>query len=128
MVLDGDRDAVAHIDLITQTLALGAGHISPTRRPGGSHPNAEEGIFRAGPADAGNFVEMIHIGIGHGLTQTYAENFDTLRNKSSPALAEEERFKLNQPDFAEFCQRGSVNSLGLLDLSVQAVAGDPRLD
>ena len=40
----------------------------------------------------------------------------------------EERFELNLPDIAEVWRRGSVISSWLLDLTAQALAGDPQLD
>lgn len=128
MMVGGDHEAVAHIDPILKTLAPGAGHISRTRRPDGSDPNAENGYIHAGPAGAGHFVKMVHNGIEYGLMQAYAEGFDILRNKNSSALPEDERFELNLPDIAEVWRRGSVISSWLLDLTAQALAGDPELD
>lgn len=127
-MIGGDNEAVMRIDSILKTLAPGSGHISRTLRPEGSDPHAEEGYIHAGPVGAGHFVKMIHNGIEYGLMQAYAEGFDILRNKSSLALPEDERFDLNLPDIAEVWRRGSVISSWLLDLTAQALAGDPRLD
>jgi 6-phosphogluconate dehydrogenase len=59
--------------------------------------------------------------------QAYAEGFDILKNKGSTSLPDDERFELNLPDIAEVWRRGSVISSWLLDLTAQALAGDPKL-
>ncbi|HEX7947891.1 MAG TPA: decarboxylating 6-phosphogluconate dehydrogenase, partial [Phenylobacterium sp.] len=128
MMVGGTPEAVSRIDPILTTLAPGAGDIVRTRRPEGSDPRAEQGYIHAGPVGAGHFVKMVHNGIEYGLMQAYAEGFDILKNKASEALPEDERFQLNLPDIAEVWRRGSVVSSWLLDLTAQALAGDPRLD
>jgi 6-phosphogluconate dehydrogenase len=128
MMAGGEPAAIAQIEPILRTLAPGAGTIPRTRRPEGSDPRAEEGYTHAGPVGSGHFVKMIHNGIEYGLMQAYAEGFDILRNKGSDRLAAEERFDLNLPDIAEVWRRGSVISSWLLDLTAQALAGDPKLD
>lgn len=128
MMVGGEREAVERIVPILRTLAPGAGTIPRTRRPEGADPTAEEGYIHAGPSGAGHFVKMVHNGIEYGLMQAYAEGFDILRNKSSEALPEEERFDLNLTDIAEVWRRGSVISSWLLDLTAQALAGDPQLE
>jgi 6-phosphogluconate dehydrogenase len=70
---------------------------------------------------------MVHNGIEYGLMQAYAEGFDVLQGKGSDHLPETDRFDLNLPDVAEVWRRGSVISSWLLDLSAQALAGDPKL-
>jgi len=128
MMVGGEKAAVAFIDPILKSLAPGAGAISRTRRPEGSDPRAELGYIHAGPVGAGHFVKMVHNGIEYGLMQAYAEGFDILRNKASDTLPEDERFELNLPDIAEVWRRGSVISSWLLDLTAQALAGDPKLE
>lgn len=128
MMVGGEREAVERIDPILRTLAPGAGTIPRTRRPEGADPTAEEGYIHVGPSGAGHFVKMVHNGIEYGLMQAYAEGFDILRNKGSEALPQEERFDLNLTDIAEVWRRGSVISSWLLDLTAQALAGDPRLE
>jgi 6-phosphogluconate dehydrogenase len=61
--------------------------------------------------------------------QAYAEGFDILRGKgkANGAMPEDERYDLNLADIAETWRRGSVISSWLLDLSAQALAGDPQL-
>jgi 6-phosphogluconate dehydrogenase len=127
MMVGGEKAAVDHIDPVLKTLAPGLGDVPRTKRPDGSDPRAEQGYIHAGPAGAGHFVKMVHNGIEYGLMQAYAEGFDVLQGKNSPELAEDERFDLNLADVAEVWRRGSVISSWLLDLTAQALAGDPKL-
>jgi 6-phosphogluconate dehydrogenase len=128
MMIGGEREIVERIEPILATLAPGPGQIPRTRRPAESDPRAEQGYIHAGPVGAGHFVKMVHNGIEYGLMQAYAEGFDILKNKSSEALLEDERFDLNLPDIAEVWRRGSVISSWLLDLTAQALAGDAKLE
>jgi 6-phosphogluconate dehydrogenase len=59
--------------------------------------------------------------------QAYAEGFDVLQGKGGDNIAAEDRYDLNLADVAEVWRRGSVISSWLLDLSAQALAGDPKL-
>jgi 6-phosphogluconate dehydrogenase len=127
MMIGGDEKTVARLDPILKTLAPGAGTIPLTKRPDDADPRAVEGYIHAGPVGSGHFVKMIHNGIEYGLMQAYAEGFDILANKNSPALPQDERFDLNLPDIAEVWRRGSVVSSWLLDLTAQALAGDGKL-
>ncbi|HVO03043.1 MAG TPA: decarboxylating 6-phosphogluconate dehydrogenase [Candidatus Cybelea sp.] len=126
MMIGGPKAAVDRLDPIFGTLAPGLGDIP--RTPGRTgDPRAERGYIHAGPPGAGHFVKMIHNGIEYGMMQAYAEGFDILRNKSSDALPEDQRFDLNIADIAEVWRRGSVVSSWLLDLSAIALAKDPEL-
>jgi 6-phosphogluconate dehydrogenase len=131
MMIGGDKETVAYLDPIFDTLAPGHGTIP--RTPGrtereGEDPRAEKGYIHAGPPGAGHFVKMVHNGIEYGLMQAYAEGFDILKGKASDNLPEEERFDLNLTDIAEVWRRGSVISSWLLDLSAQALARDQALE
>jgi 6-phosphogluconate dehydrogenase len=128
MMIGGETAVVDRLDPIFRTLAPGAGEIPRTRRPDGADPRAELGYIHAGPVGAGHFVKMIHNGIEYGLMQAYAEGFDILRNKSSEALPEDQRYDLDLTDIAEVWRRGSVISSWLLDLTAQALAGDAKLE
>jgi 6-phosphogluconate dehydrogenase len=127
MMVGGEKAAVDRLDPILRTLAPGLGDAPRTQRPGGADPRPELGYMHAGPAGAGHFVKMVHNGIEYGLMQAYAEGFDVLQGKGSDQLAEDDRFDLNLADIAEVWRRGSVISSWLLDLSAQALAGDPKL-
>jgi 6-phosphogluconate dehydrogenase len=127
MMVGGERAAVDRLDPILKTLAPGLGDVPRTKRAAGADPRPELGYMHAGPAGAGHFVKMVHNGIEYGLMQAYAEGFDVLQGKGSDRLAPENRFDLNLADIAEVWRRGSVISSWLLDLSAQALAGDPQL-
>jgi 6-phosphogluconate dehydrogenase len=127
MMVGGEAETVQRLDPILKTLAPGLGDIPRTKRPEGADPRAEQGYIHAGPVGSGHFVKMVHNGIEYGLMQAYAEGFDILRGKASDALPDDERFELNLTDISEVWRRGSVVSSWLLDLTAQALAGDPKL-
>jgi 6-phosphogluconate dehydrogenase len=124
MMIGAEKPVFERLEPIFRTLAPGLGDIPRTP---GADARAEHGYIHAGPVGAGHFVKMIHNGVEYGLMQAYAEGFDILRNRNSTALAEDERFELNLTDIAEVWRRGSVVSSWLLDLTAQALAGDPAL-
>ena len=131
MMIGGDKETVAFLDPIFDTLAPGHGTIprTPNRMEHeGEDPRAEKGYIHAGPAGAGHFVKMVHNGIEYGLMQAYAEGFDILKGKASETLPEEERFIVDLPDIAEVWRRGSVISSWLLDLTAAALARDHDLE
>jgi 6-phosphogluconate dehydrogenase len=127
MMVGGDKAAVDRLDPILKTLAPGLGDVERTKRPDGADPRPEQGYMHAGPAGSGHFVKMVHNGIEYGLMQAYAEGFDVLQGKGTDQLPEADRFDLNLADIAEVWRRGSVISSWLLDLTAQALAGDPKL-
>jgi 6-phosphogluconate dehydrogenase len=128
LMIGGETEAVKHLDPIFATLAPGIGTIDRTPGREGRDQRAEQGYIHAGPIGAGHFVKMIHNGIEYGMMQAMAEGFDILRNKSSQALPEDERFDLNMGDIAEVWRRGSVVTSWLLDLTADALAKDEKLD
>ncbi len=127
MMIGGEKDSVAHIDLILKALAPGEGTIDKTPKRDGRDPRPEQGYLHCGPAGAGHFVKMVHNGIEYGIMQAYAEGFDILKNKDSHELPEQERFTLDMADIAEVWRRGSVISSWLLDLTSQALAENVSL-
>ena len=129
MMYGGTKDATDHIDPILRALAPGMGDVprTPGRDKPGMDPRAELGYLHCGPAGSGHFVKMVHNGIEYGIMQAFAEGFDVMKSKNSPVLPEDQRFDLNMPDIAEVWRRGSVVSSWLLDLSAQALAGNPDL-
>ena len=127
LMIGGEADAVKHLDPIFAALAPGIGTIERTPGRDGGDPRAEYGYIHAGPVGAGHFVKMIHNGIEYGMMQAMAEGFDILRNKSSVALPEDERFELNMGDIAEVWRRGSVVTSWLLDLTADALSKDEHL-
>jgi 6-phosphogluconate dehydrogenase len=128
MMIGGEKETVDLLDPIFDTLAPGYGTIPRTTGRTSGDARAERGYIHAGPAGAGHFVKMVHNGIEYGLMQAYAEGFDVLKGKSSPKLAEDERYDLDLPDIAEVWRRGSVISSWLLDLTAVGLARDHNLD
>jgi 6-phosphogluconate dehydrogenase len=127
MMIGGEKAVVDRLDPIFEALAPGLGDIPRTHRANGADPRAEKGYIHAGPVGAGHFVKMVHNGIEYGLMQAYAEGFDILKGKGSKAIARQDRFDLDLTDIAEVWRRGSVISSWLLDLTAEALAGDPTL-
>ena len=128
MMIGGAKDVVDRLDPIFKALAPGLGNAPRTPGRNGRDPRAEQGYIHAGPNGAGHFVKMIHNGIEYGLMQAFAEGFDILKNASSGALPEDQRFDLDLTDIAEVWRRGSVISSWLLDLTASALTKDPKLD
>jgi 6-phosphogluconate dehydrogenase len=126
LMMGGPKEAVARLEPIFKTLAPGIGDIprTPGRTGEGS---AEQGYLYCGPSGAGHFVKMVHNGIEYGAMQAYAEGFDILRGANSDRLPQGLSYDLNIADIAELWRRGSVVSSWLLDLTAQALAGDPKL-
>jgi 6-phosphogluconate dehydrogenase len=124
MMIGAETAVFERVEPIFKTLAPGLGDIPRTE---GADPRAEQGYIHAGPVGAGHFVKMVHNGIEYGLMQAYAEGFDILKNRNSDALPQDERFELNLTEISEVWRRGSVVSSWLLDLTAQALTGDPKL-
>lgn len=104
MMVGGDKEPVEYLRPIFEALA----------------PAADKGWGHVGPGGAGHFVKMVHNGIEYGMMQAYAEGFTVLERK--------EEFKLNLPQVAQVWRYGSVVRSWLLDLTADALAGNPTLD
>jgi 6-phosphogluconate dehydrogenase len=104
MMIGGEKEPVEYLRPIFETLA----------------PAADKGWGHVGPGGAGHFVKMVHNGIEYGLMQAYAEGFTVLEKK--------EEFGLNLPQIAQIWRYGSVVRSWLLDLTADALAGNPTLD
>ncbi|MEZ0472495.1 phosphogluconate dehydrogenase (NAD(+)-dependent, decarboxylating) [Luteimonas salinilitoris] len=83
-------------------------------------PAPERGWGHVGPAGAGHFAKMVHNGIEYGLMQAYAEGFAILQRKQDLG------FDLAQ--VADIWREGSVVRSWLLDLTADALRGNPALD
>jgi 6-phosphogluconate dehydrogenase len=127
LMVGGEKEAVARLAPILQTLAPGRGEIAPSAGREKAGDTAAEGWLHCGPVGAGHFVKMVHNGIEYGLMQAYAEGFDILKNAASKELPEAHRFELPLADVAELWRRGSVVGSWLLDLTALALAEDPKL-
>jgi 6-phosphogluconate dehydrogenase len=103
MMVGGDEEAVNQLRPVLETLA----------------PAPDQGWGHVGPSGAGHFTKMVHNGIEYGLMQAYAEGFEIMRAK--------EEFGLDLHQVAEIWRFGSVVRSWLLDLTADALAGDPEL-
>jgi 6-phosphogluconate dehydrogenase len=101
----------------------------------------EAGYAHVGPSGAGHFVKMVHNGIEYGLMAAYAEGFNILRHADAGKRArdvdaettplrnpEYYQYELDVAEIAELWRRGSVVASWLLDLTADALAGDPTLE
>ncbi|MEO7042650.1 MAG: phosphogluconate dehydrogenase (NAD(+)-dependent, decarboxylating) [Gemmatimonadaceae bacterium] len=140
-MIGGEADIVKHIDPLFATLApsVDSAPLTPSRDPktGGT---AAHGYLHCGQNGAGHFVKMVHNGIEYGMMAAYAEGLNILRNANigkhkasvdaeTTPLRDPElyQYDLNLPDIAEVWRRGSVIASWLLDLTADALAGDPDL-
>jgi 6-phosphogluconate dehydrogenase len=142
LMIGGEEVAVQRLDPIFAVLAPGiaAAPRTPGREKLGG--TAEQGYLHCGGNGAGHFVKMIHNGIEYGLMAAYAEGFNILKQanigKASAHEADAEttplrnpehyQFDFDLPEIAELWRRGSVIPSWLLDLTAQALAGDPTLE
>jgi 6-phosphogluconate dehydrogenase len=141
LMIGGETGVVKRLDPIFKTLAPGTGNIprTPGRETLGG--TAEHGYLHCGPAGAGHFVKMVHNGIEYGLMAAYAEGLNILENADIGRRSHEKdaettplrhpehyQYDFNLADITELWRRGSVVSSWLLDLTAQALAGDPRLE
>jgi 6-phosphogluconate dehydrogenase len=104
MMVGGDADVVKRLSPIFETLA----------------PGKDKGWGRVGPAGSGHFVKMVHNGIEYGIMQAYAEGLDLLRHKTD--------FGLDLLQVSKIWQYGSVIRSWLLDLTVDALTHNPKLE
>ncbi|MFN8559378.1 MAG: decarboxylating 6-phosphogluconate dehydrogenase [Dehalococcoidia bacterium] len=79
----------------------------------------EHGYLYTGASGSGHFTKMIHNGIEYGMLQAFGEGFEILH--AAP-------FALDLPKIAELWTHGSVVRSWLLDLLVDALKKDPKLD
>jgi 6-phosphogluconate dehydrogenase len=104
MMIGGKKEAVEYLRPLFETLA----------------PAKDKGWGYVGPGGSGHFVKMVHNGIEYGMMQAFAEGFTVLEKK--------EEFNLDLPQIAKIWQHGSVVRSWLLDLTADALAGNPTLD
>ena len=140
-MIGGEPQVVKHLDSIFVTLAPSVD--SAPRTPGREKMKggtAEHGYLHCGPNGAGHFVKMVHNGIEYGIMAAYAEGMNILRNANvgmqthavdaettplrNPKLYQ---YDFNLTDVAEVWRRGSVIASWLLDLTANALLGDPEL-
>jgi 6-phosphogluconate dehydrogenase len=98
----GKPEAYARVESVIKTLAP-----------------PEGGYGLMGGSGAGHFVKMVHNGIEYGMMQAYAEGFEVL---------EKSEYDLDLHNIAKLWQHGSVVRSWLLDLAVNALGDDPKLE
>jgi len=140
-MIGGEPEIVKHLDPIFATLAppFDSAPRTPAREKSAAG-TAEHGYLHCGPNGAGHFVKMVHNGIEYGLMAAYAEGMNILRHANvgmqqhaadaeTTPLREPElyQYDFNLTDIAEVWRRGSVIASWLLDLTADALAGDPAL-
>ncbi len=141
LMIGGEDEPVQHLTPIFSALAPGMGEIQRTPGHDGVPTPAEQGYLHCGPCGAGHFVKMVHNGIEYGLMAAYAEGFNVLRSANigkreaaidaeTTPLRDPEAFQydIDVAEVAEVWRRGSVVSSWLLDLTAEALHGDPGLD
>jgi 6-phosphogluconate dehydrogenase len=140
MMIGGPNSAVQHLDPIFKTIAPGIGDIPRTSGREKMGGTAEQGYLHCGPSGGGHFVKMVHNGIEYGIMAAYAEGLNILRSanvgKQTHAIdaettplrdPEHYQYDFNLADVTEVWRRGSVIASWLLDLTAEALAGDPQL-
>jgi 6-phosphogluconate dehydrogenase len=141
LMIGGEAEVVRRLDPLFATLAPGIAAAGRTPGRAGRSGTAEHGYLHCGPNGAGHFVKMVHNGIEYGLMAAYAEGFNILHKANVGKVArsvdaettplrhpEHYQYDLDLADVAEVWRRGSVIASWLLDLTANALAGDPRLD
>jgi 6-phosphogluconate dehydrogenase len=141
LMIGGDGADVAQLEPVFRSLAPGLDAAPRTPGRGGDPSTAELGYLHCGPVGAGHFVKMVHNGIEYALMAAYAEGLNVLRHagvglpsragQAGPAPSsnpERYRYEFDVAEIAEVWRRGSVVGSWLLDLTADALAGDPSLE
>ena len=140
LMIGGPKDAVDYLNPIFVSLAPGVEAAERTPGREGTPTSDEMGYLHCGPSGAGHFVKMVHNGIEYGLMAAYAEGLNILRHAGAGLSTREVdaetsplrdpkmyQYELDLPAVTELWRRGSVVASWLLDLTAQALAGDPDL-
>jgi 6-phosphogluconate dehydrogenase len=140
LMIGGPKDAVDYLNPIFVSLAPGVEAAARTPGREGKPASDEMGYLHCGPSGAGHFVKMVHNGIEYGLMAAYAEGLNILRHAGAGLSSREVdaetsplrdpkmyQYELDLPAVTELWRRGSVVASWLLDLTAQAMAGDPDL-
>lgn len=110
LMVGGDRSAYDEIKPILDSLAKPALHHEGSGQGGGHEYFGEGG--------AGHYVKMIHNGIEYGYMQAIGEGFGVL--EKSP-------YDLDLVKVARLYQKGTLLSGFMMDRTVEALDGDPKL-
>jgi 6-phosphogluconate dehydrogenase len=143
MMVGGEREPVARLRPLLDTLAPGVDAAARTPGRVGDPAPEEHGWLHCGGHGAGHFVKMVHNGIEYGLMAAYAEGLNVLHGADLGLRAHEHdvdaettplrdpqyfQYEFDLPRIAEVWRRGSVVSSWLLDLTAAALHEDPSLE
>jgi 6-phosphogluconate dehydrogenase len=141
LMIGGDDKAVQHCAPLFSSIAPGIGEVERTRGRSGDAAPEEQGWLHCGPSGAGHFVKMVHNGIEYGVMAAYAEGLNVLEHADAGLTEQEhsaEITPLDQPQYyqydldiakiTEVWRRGSVVASWLLDLTADALYGNPTLE
>jgi 6-phosphogluconate dehydrogenase len=141
LMIGGADEAVAHCAPLFGSIAPGFGDLERTRGRSGDPAPEEQGWLHCGPSGAGHFVKMVHNGIEYGVMAAYAEGLNVLEHANAGDLQQEHsaeitpldqpqyyRYDLDMAKITEVWRRGSVIASWLLDLTADALCGNPSLD
>ena len=101
LMYGGNKEAAEYIEPVIKSLA------------------PEYGYVYCGPSGTGHMVKMVHNGIEYGMMQAYAEGFEIL---------EKAPYDIDIAKVADAWQYGSVVRSWLLELAVNALKNDPKLE
>ncbi|PKP47442.1 MAG: 6-phosphogluconate dehydrogenase (decarboxylating) [Bacteroidetes bacterium HGW-Bacteroidetes-1] len=101
LMYGGNKDAADYLEPIIKSLA------------------PENGYVYCGVSGTGHMVKMVHNGIEYGMMQSYAEGFEIL---------EKAPYDIDLTKVADAWQYGSVVRSWLLELAVNALKEDPKLE
>lgn len=141
LMVGGEKDTFTHMEPIFSALSPGLAAVARSPGRADAVTTAEHGYLHCGPHGAGHFVKMIHNGIEYGMMAAYAEGLNVLHKaniglqgrsvdaETTPLRQPEHyQYEFDIPEIAELWRRGSVIGSWLLDLTAQALQGDPELD
>ena len=83
-------------------------------------PTPQTGWLHVGPVGSGHFTKMIHNGIEYGMMESFAEGLELLKGRKE--------YGIDIGKVTELWRHGSVVRSWLLDLTAEALKGDPELD
>ena len=83
-------------------------------------PTPQTGWLHVGPIGSGHFTKMIHNGIEYGMMEAFAEGLELLKGRKE--------YGIDIGKVTELWRHGSVVRSWLLDLTAEALKGDPELD
>jgi 6-phosphogluconate dehydrogenase len=141
LMVGGEKATFSRLEPIFASLSPGVSAVPRSAGRTDAATTAEHGYLHCGAHGAGHFVKMIHNGIEYGMMAAYAEGLNVLHKaniglkdrsvdaETTPLRQPEHyQYEFDIPEITELWRRGSVIGSWLLDLTAQALQGDPALD